>query len=540
MQSRHLLGGRTVRRPIWLAAVATLAATAVVVPSFAFAGSDRFGAGTGGLAPAAVVNPDFEDGGTGAAVPPGWTESGQADASYPEAGGATGAFRLTHWAGAAYRVETFQRVMGLGRGSYTLRASVRTSGDQTAAYLFLQDCGGPQRTIALPRTGPEWWVQIVLSTEVRGGSCTIGVHSDGVAGSWLNVDTVSLTRGEAGQVDIQGADVSQLPKNEDYGAVYRDARGKPGDALKILQQNGVNYVRLKVWVDPADGYNNKQQVLAMARRAKERGMKLLIDFHYSDAWADPSKQNKPAAWANLDFAGLKKAVYDHTYDVISALTAQHTPADMAQIGNEINGGLLWPDGRWDNWDGMAALLTAGSTAVTAASPRTKVVLHLAEGGNNGAHVWWFDNAVSRGVPFDIIAVSQYTYWHGPLGYLQANLLDLIKRYNKDVMVVETAYGFTIAENDAEPNIFTAASAQAAGYPATPAGQAQAVRDMFNVMAAIPNGRGLGVCYWEPTWTAVAGGGWDPADPASGDGWENQALFDYSGKALPALRVFGEY
>jgi arabinogalactan endo-1,4-beta-galactosidase len=169
-----------------------------------------------------------------------------------------------------------------------------------------------------------------------------------------------------------------------------------------------------------------------------------------------------------------------------------------------------------------------------------VVLHLAEGGNNGAHVWWLDNAVSRGVPFDIIAVSHYTYWHGPLGYLQANLLDLTKRYGKDVMVAETAYGFTTDENDAEPNIFTPALAQAAGSPATPAGQAEALRDMFNVIAAIPDGHGLGVFYWEPAWTAVPGGGWDPTDPTSGDGWENQALFDYSGRALPALKVFGEF
>ncbi|MFC7479926.1 arabinogalactan endo-beta-1,4-galactanase [Luedemannella flava] len=310
--------------------------------------------------------------------------------------------------------------------------------------------------------------------------------------------------------------------------------------MKILADNGVNYARLKLWVNPADGYSNRTQVLAMAKRAKARGMKLLVDFHYSDSWADPGKQNKPAAWASLPFDELKQAVYDYTYDVLAALRRQHTPADMAQIGNEINGGLLWPDGRWDNWDGMAALLTAGSTAVTAASPHTKVALHLAEGGNNGGHVWWFDNAVSRGVPFDVIAVSHYTYWHGPLGYLQANLLDLVKRYDKDIMVVETAYGFTQEQDDALENIFNPSLQATSGYPATPEGQARALRDMFNVVAAVPGGRGLGVFYWEPAWTAVAGSGWDPADPTSGNAWENQAVFDYSGKALPALKVFGEY
>src|SRR6185369_10536041 len=123
-----------------------------------------------------------------------------------------------------------------------------------------------------------------------------------------------------------------------------------------------------------------------------------------------------------------------------------------------------------------------------------------------------DNAVARGVPFDVIAVSHYTYWHGPLGYLQANLFDLAARYGKQVLVAETAYGFTTDENDHEPNIFTPALAAAGGWPATPQGQAEALRDLFNTVAAIP--QALGVFYWEPTWTAVEGAGWDPADPTS--------------------------
>jgi arabinogalactan endo-1,4-beta-galactosidase len=526
-----------VRRKVLLVAAGVVAVAAATVPGIALAGSDR-----PVPAPGVIVNPDFEADGTGVAVPTGWSESGQVDASYTEAGGYTGSYRLTHWSASAYSVETYQRVTGLGHGPYTLRAAVRTSGDQTAAYLFMRDCGGgPQRTVAIPRTGPQWWVQIVVSTHVEHGACTIGVHSDGVAGSWLNVDSFSLTPGEAGKVDIQGADVSQLQKNEDHGAVYYDAEGKRGDALKILGDNGVNFIRLKVWVNPADGYSDTAHLLTMAKRVKQQGMKLLVDFHYSDSWADPGKQTKPAAWADLPFDQLKQTLYDYTYGVLAALVKQHTPADMAQIGNEINGGILWPDGKnWTSWDGTGILLSAASNAVKAASPHTKVVVHLAEGGNNGAHVWWLDNAIAHGVQFDIIAVSQYVYWHGPLGYMQANLLDLIKRYNKPVMVAETAYGFTTAEQDAEPNIFTQALADAGGYPATPQGQSQALRDMFNTIAALPDGQGLGVFYWEPEWTAVPGGGWDPTNPSSGDGWENQALFDYSGKALPALKVFGQY
>jgi arabinogalactan endo-1,4-beta-galactosidase len=478
-----------------------------------FLGMDPARASGGG-----VRNAGFEDGLTG------WATAGAAAA---EEGGHAGATRLTLSAAAS----ATQKVSGLARGAYTLRVWVRGGG---AAAVSL-DCGGAGRRVDVPRTGADLWVQVAVDARVTSGRCLIRLAS---ATGWAHLDDVTLARGALDPVRIKGADISHLTKNEDYGAVYRDHRGKRGDAVRILRQNGVNWARLKVWVNPADGYNSKARVLAMAKRAKAQGMRLLIDFHYSDAWADPGKQNKPAAWADLPFDGLRQALYDHTYDVISALRRQGTPADMAQVGNEINGGLLWPDGRWDNWDGLAALLTAGSEAVTAASPSTKVALHLAEGGDNGGHVWWFDNAIARGVPFDVIALSHYVYWHGPLGALQANLFDLSARYGKPIALVETAYGFTLEENDHEANIFNASLEQAGGYPATPQGQADALRDMFNVVAAVPGT--LGVVYWEPTWTAVDGAGWDPADPTSGDGWENQAVFDYSGRALPALRVFGRF
>ena len=347
-------------------------------------------------------------------------------------------------------------------------------------------------------------------------------------------------RSGSGCLALRGADISTLKKNLDKGAVYRDARGRRAEPLALLAAGGMNAARLKVWVNPADGYNSKATVLTMARRVKAAGMELFIDFHYSDAWADPGKQNKPAAWASLPFPQLRDALYRHTADVLGALRAQGTPADLVQIGNEINGGMLWPDGRWDNWPQLSALLTAGSTAARAVSPRTRVVLHLAEGGNNDQHRWWFDNAVSYEVPFDVIAVSHYLYWHGTAALLASNLADLSARYGRDVIVAETAYGFTTAEDDFEPQIFNASLAATAGIPATPAGQVTAFRTVCDIVAAVPNGRGIGVFYWEPTWTAVTGAGWDPADPASGDGWENQAWFDFNDRALPAQRVYNAY
>ncbi|GAB7043277.1 MULTISPECIES: glycoside hydrolase family 53 protein [Catenuloplanes] len=490
------------------------------------------GAATPALAsPAGVTNGGFETGLSG------WSESGHRDASFTEAGGFDGDTRLMHHASTAHRVETTQSVTGLARGPHTLSLRVRSDGNQPDAYVSLRHCGSGERRAAIPRTG-DLWVRLAVTVTVTGGRCTIVLHSTAAAGQWTHFDAVSFGPGSAPGPAVRGADVSHITKNEDHGAVYRDFSGPRRDPFRLLAANDVNYIRLKVWVDPVDGYNDLADTLVKARRAHAAGQQLLIDFHYSDAWADPGKQNKPAAWASLPFPALVDALYAHTFDVLAALRAQGTPAAMAQVGNEINGGMLWPDGRWDNWDGLAALLTAGSNAVKAASPSTRVVLHLAEGGDNGAHRWWFDQAVSRGVPFDVIAVSHYVYWHGTLGELQANLMDLSTRYGKPVMVAETAYGFTLEEGDHETNIFNASLAAAGGYPATPRGQADALRDILTVVAGVPDA--LGVVYWEPTWTAVPGAGWDPADPTSGDGWENQALFDYSGRALPALRVFTRF
>lgn len=525
-----------VRRTLTVAVVSLLAAALLAPPTPASA-----------QATIPVANPGFEASGP-TANPPGWNESGQVSASYTEPGGRSGGNRLAHWAQSGYQVETFQFLSNVPNGSYTLRVWVRSSGGQNAAYVALRNCGGAQPRTDIPQTSTTVWQELSLSVTVTAGSCAIVFHSDANPGNWINFDDVSFTGGGGGPgpgpgpgSDLaKGVDVSTLAKNEAFGGTYFDAGGNQVDPLVLLRDNGVDYARLKVWVNPADGYNNRARVLQMAQRVKALGMGLIVDFHYSDSWADPGQQNKPAAWQGLSFNQLRDAVYDHTFDVLSGLAAQGTPADVAQIGNEINSGMLWPDGSYENWDNLAQLLTAGANAAKAVSGATQVMLHLAEGGNNSQHRWWFDNAVARGVPFDIIGVSHYIYWHGSLASLQDNLNDLASWYGRPVAVMETAYGFTLAQDDSTPNIFNSSLRQAGGYPATPAGQAAALRDVFEVVEAVPDGRGFGVFYWEPTWTAVPGSGWDPTDPNSGNGWENQALFDYNSRALPAVAVFSEF
>ncbi len=481
-------------------------------------------------AAATPTNGGFEAG-SGTANPTGWTTSGTTGASFTEAGGHSGSYRLSHYSASAYEVETRQVLTGVSNGWHTLRVRVRSGG---TSHIALRDCGGAEQRAHLPISAGALWIELAVSAQVTTGRCTIALVSKGKAGSWANFDDVRFTA-ERTSLAIRGGDVSSLKKGEDHGAVYRTASGAAQDALAILKANGANYFRLKVWVNPADGYNDRDDVLAMARRVKALGLKLLVDFHYSDTWADPGKQYKPAAWASYDFARLSKAVYDHTYDVLNALKAQGTTADMVQVGNETNAGMLWPEGSIDNWDQLARLLTSGANAVKAVSSSTRVALHMANGARGADVRWWFDNAVSRNVPFDVIALSYYGYWHGTLGELQQTLFDVTARYGRDVLVAETAYPFTMADADFELNSLNDPSLLVPGYPATSEGQLANFRDVLSVVQAVP--RGLGAVYWEPTWTAVPGNGWDPADPNSGDGWDNQALFDWSGRALPAITAF---
>jgi arabinogalactan endo-1,4-beta-galactosidase len=490
------------------------------------------------LAVAPVANPGFEDDGTGVASPAGWTTVGTETADFTEGGGHSGSFRLAHWSSEPFDVETRQTLSDLPDGSYTLRAWVRRSSGANESYVEL-DCGGRPERVYLPVAWPNEWLQVVVSDHSRHGSCSIGLHTSGAAGEWSNFDDIELVPGRA-RLSMRGADVSSLHKSEDLGGVYRDDRRwhrHDDSALDILKHHGLSHARLRVWLNPADGYHDTAELVTMARRAKRAGLGVLVDLHYSDTWADPSHQAKPAAWTGLDVEGLRQAVYDHTFAVCSALRERGVTPAMIQIGNELNAGMLWPDGHtWNppNWDNLATFLKAGSEAVKTCSPRTKVMLHLANGGDNGLYRWWFDNITARGVPFDVIGASYYGYWHGSLGALQYNLNDIAARYDKDVVVVETGYPFTLAGEDDAPNLIGLESQLVPGYPATPAGQARNLRDVLSIVRAVPNGRGLGAFYWEATWTAVPGNGWDPADPTSGNSWENQALFDFDDRALPAM------
>ncbi|MER5278704.1 glycosyl hydrolase 53 family protein [Streptomyces sp. NPDC002809] len=341
-------------------------------------------------------------------------------------------------------------------------------------------------------------------------------------------------------LSVRGIDISSLPKSEALGGVYYSSSGTRTDAVALMATAGVSHARLKVWVNPADGYNNKAKILPLALRLKAKGIKLLVDFHYSDTWCDPANQAKPAAWSSYSVAQLSTAVYNHTADVLGALVAQGTPADLVQIGNEINGGMLWPTGDWNNLDSLATFLKSGISAARATTSGVRTVLHLSNGGDQSLYQWFFDAMKARGVAWDVIGLSFYPYWHGTLAELSANLAFVTARYGTPALVAETAYPWTLTGKDGFANLVSTSSQLTSGYPASSAGQNAWVRAVADTVAATPNGMGLGYVYWEGFWTAVTGNGWDPTDPSSGNNWENQALIDYSNKALPALSSIGSY
>ena len=314
--------------------------------------------------------------------------------------------------------------------------------------------------------------------------------------SSITIDKKYELQGEAAKpravTKAIGADISFLPQLEERGIKFSD-NGVEGDAIQILKNHGFNYIRLRIFNDPArdsgyapgKGYCDLKYTKAMAKRVKDAGMKLLLDFHYSDYWADPGKQFKPAAWRGLNFTELKQDLYDYTKKVMQELKDQGTTPDMVQIGNEINHGIVWPEGSVSNLDSLAQLLNAGTAAVKAIDPSVIMMLHVALGGQNDESVFFIDNMLKRGVSFDVIGESYYPKWHGTLDDLRDNLNDLERRYNKDVIVVE--------------------------YSAKK-------EDVNKIAFDVQDGKGKGTFIWEPLST-----------------WES--VFDKQGKSNDFLKVY---
>ena len=363
---------------------------------------------------------------------------------------------------------------------------------------------------------------------------------------------------------MKGVDISMVDQIEKSGGKFYNARGTEQDVFQILKDNGVNYIRIRLWNNPTyendvkdangkviakkgekmgGGNNDIETDLRIAKRIKAAGLKFMLDFHYSDFWADPGKQYMPQDWKNLSPAQLENEVEKFTRETINRFVKEGAAPDSVQIGNELNSGFMWPIGQlWSNdpsvqIGGMkqfTKLLDRASKGVRSAQggKDIKIIVHLANGGDQGLYKWIFDDVKKAKIDYDIIGLSFYTYWHGSMDDLKANLEMISKRYGKQMAVVETAYAFTEDDGDSQGNVFLTYSDEKHGYVPSVQGQATAIRDIIATVASVKGG--CGVFYWEADSILAKGA---ELSATEGNTWENQAMFSFDGKALPSLAVW---
>ncbi|HEX6429587.1 MAG TPA: glycosyl hydrolase 53 family protein [Niastella sp.] len=313
------------------------------------------------------------------------------------------------------------------------------------------------------------------------------------------------TTGLAATGFAKGADISWVTEMEAAGRKFYNSAGTETDGMALMRSLGMNTIRLRVWVNPDPAWNNTADVVAKAMRAKNLGMRIMIDFHYSDSWADPGKQTKPAAWAGQDINALKTSLANHTISVLTALKNNNITPEWVQTGNETNDGMLWPEGKASvNMSNFAQLINAGYDAVKSVFPSAKVIVHVSNGYDNGLFRWLFDGLKANSAKYDVIGMSLYptaTGWATTNTQCLTNMNDMVSRYNKEVMVVEVGMSW---DRISECGSFLA--------------------DLIQKVRSVPNGKGLGVLYWEPE---------------AYNNWKGYTLgaFDNTGKPTAALNAF---
>jgi arabinogalactan endo-1,4-beta-galactosidase len=347
----------------------------------------------------------------------------------------------------------------------------------------------------------------------RGPATTPAMRQDPLTGQWYTPQKAT---------DYAfGADLSFVKQLEDGGKVFKDLDGTAKPALQIFQEHGYNWVRLRTCVEPTSSRlpNTTAYTIAMANDARKRGMKVFLDFHYSNGWADPTNEPTPAQWRDMNIDQMTTALFNYTRDTIAAMASAGALPDMIQVGNEVGNGFLWPTAdirEGKNWDNFTRLLKAGINGIDAGrgdNPRPMIMIHVDHGGNIDLTRSFFDKLNSFGVPYDVIGFSFYPWSHGTLMHLRANFAFTAETYHKDVYLVETGYYHTPSQY----------FRQTPGpFPETPQGQAQWLAAVNEIVMQTPGGRGKGVMWWEA---------------AGGPGLTNRSYFNDAGEAQPVFEVF---
>ena len=363
---------------------------------------------------------------------------------------------------------------------------------------------------------------------------------------------------------IKGVDISTLIAQEESGVRYYDENGNEKDLITILAENGVNYVRVRIWNNPYDdkghgygaGNSDLSKAIAIGKRATAAGMRVMVDFHYSDFWADPGRQVSPKAWANMTIDEKSKALYQFTKESLNTLRASGVDVGMVQVGNETtSSGMAGEAG-----DERYQLFKAGTQAVRDVDKSILITLHFTNPEKKSTILYYAEKLKENQIDYDVFATSYYSFWHGSLENLNSVLTEIREKYGKQTLIAETSYAYTLEDGDGQKNVIKSdQQTKNGGYPPTVQGQANNLRD---VIATGQSAGVLGVFYWEPAWIPVGkadrnanlsiweqyGSGWassyaisyDPNVDESnygGSEWDNQALFDFNGKALQSLKVF---
>ena len=488
-------------------------------------------------------------------APAGWTVSSTHGASIsagytnPEDGAVTASVTFPRDGSLTLT----QNLRGLAAGKYAVSGWTRTSEIESAS---LNVAGEDTRRTGTPVIANTWKELVVRGASPKAGKLSVSFTISGNAGETIDLDNVAIISTDASNTDpfLQGGDLSEVSYLESKGAVFRDENGTPEDPFKLMADRGVNVARLRLYNAPGPdhpligdpnsylpaGYQNPADILALAKRAKAAGMQIELTFHYSDYWTNGGTQDIPADWRSVTslpddqaIAKLTTDVHDYTASFLQKMKAQGTPPQFVSIGNEIQGGILFPYGSSSNMPTLTQFLTAGANAVHETLPRSRVILHLDDAGNDGKYDWFFDAMNANHVPYDIIGASYYPFWtQKDIPTVTGFFNRIADRYGKPIMVMETGINWNPLTADGDVSQLT--DNGPVTYAQTPAGQRDFLRELLPALKSVHNGAVIGDLYWDPVMWAVPGVGWQVGAP---NVISNSALFDFNGRALPAFEAY---
>lgn len=474
-------------------------------------------------------------------------------------------YSLGYSADQDYEVWTEQTIKGLENGFYRLELYAASSGNQVEHYVYANDFGAFGAKTSIPVS--DEFMKVVLNFEVTNNQATVGIYSKGIAETWSNYDAISLIKVDEEYKLLKGGDLTMVNFIEDLGGAYYDEFGNKRDAFHILAENGFNFTRLRTHNNVGrdftsqsspnyflpDGYQNTEDLLRSARRAKDVGMAIEVTLNYSDWWPNGANQEIPADW-NEAIEGLSEdaiidklesLIYDYTKEVMQALADQNTIPEYISLGNEMQFGILYPYGNVVNFENLARFLNAGYKAVKEVSSNTQVVLHLDQSGDDDRYFYFFDECEKYGVNYDIIGASYYPFWSNlSVESIIPWFSNLGEKYQKKILIMETGYNWN--SHTADKKVGQLKHNGPESHESTPQGQKEFLDELFNGIRNVENNWVIGDLYWDPVMINHEGVGWAMVRGIEDDGSRDMALnntisnttlFDFEGKALPALKAF---